>query len=172
MSDREKAAPGAIPPDETPLASKVGAANVSPEDPTQLVVRLDVEGGSGADRYELHLVGTGSGDVQLEVKDRLRQIEFSPRVGQARAEEVADVLKCIDIAQIIEFSGRIPPIPPDSVVGILRITDGKEEVSLPFMADEGQAENAGFELPEELREAIDAIFEISARQLDVESVRP
>jgi hypothetical protein len=40
------------------------------------------------------------------------------------------------------------------------------------MADEGQAETAGYELPDDLRRAVDKIFEIGAKQVELESVRP
>jgi len=172
MNNTNKAQPGGIPSGPESLATKVGPANETPSDPTEIQITLDIEGGSAAERYELHLAITGSGDVQSGLKDHLRQLDLAPRVGQAEAQEISDVLKNIDVAQMIAFRSELPPIPPDSVVGILHISDGREEVAIPFMADEGQAETAGFELPEELRRAIDGIYEIAARQLDIETVKP
>jgi hypothetical protein len=172
MNANAKATPGGTPPDPIPLAAKVGAARVAPEDPTRLRVTLDVEGGSVDDHYEFHFEGTGVGDIQVEVTDRLRQLEIPLRVGQVDAGDMTEVLTSIDVGQIMALSRRLPPIPPDSTVGILRISDGEQEVSVPFMADEGQAETAGFELPEELRRAVDTIYEIGAKQLEVTSVKP
>lgn len=172
MNDTNKAQPGDMPASPESLAVKVGAVNEAPDDPNELRVTLDVEGGSPADRYELHVVATGSGDVESVMKDRLRQLDLAPRVGQAQAEEISEILKKLDVAQMIALRGEIPPIPPDSTVGVITISDGTQEVSIPFMADEGQAETARFELPTELAQAIEAIYEIAARQLDVETVKP
>lgn len=172
MNDSNKAQPGGIPSGPDSLIAKVGPANEAPSDPTEIQISLDIEGGSAADRYELHFATTASGEVESGLKDRLRRLDLAPRAGQAEAEEITEVLKNIDIAQMIALRGQLPPIPPDSLVGILRISDGREEVAIPFMADEGQAETAGFELPEELRRAIDRIYEIAARHLDVETVKP
>ena len=172
MNDRIKATPGGTPPDPTSLAAKVGAAHVEPQDPTELRVRLDVEGGSINDRYEFHFDGTGAGDVQLAVTDRLRGMEIAPRVSQVTSRDMTAVLKDIDIDLFADITRQLPPIPPDSTVGILRVSDGEQEVSIAFMADEGQAETAGFELPPELSQAIDGIYAISAKQLEQKSVRP
>ena len=172
MNDRIKATPGETPPDPKSLAAKVGAAQVEPDDPTELRVRLDVEGGSVHDRYEFHFDSTGAGDVQLTVTDRLRNVEIAPRAGQVTSREMTAVLKDIDIDQLADLSRQLPPIPPDSTVGILRISDGEQEASITFMADEGQAETADFELPRGLRRAIDGIYAISAKQLKQKSVRP
>lgn len=172
MNERAKASPGGTPPDPMSLAVKLGAASVEPRQPTELRVSLDVEGGSSHDRYEFHFDGTGAGDVQLAVTDRLRGVEIAQRVGQVESRDMTAVLRDIDIDQLADVSRRPVPIPPDSTVGILRVSDGEQEVSIVFMADEGQAETAGFELPAELRQAIDSIYEISAKQLEQKSVRP
>ncbi len=171
MNDNAKATPGGTPPDPMPLAAKVGAARVAPKEPSRLRVTLDVEGGSVDDRYEFHFEGTGAGDIQVGVKDLLRQLEIPTRVGHVEAGEMTEVLTSIDIGQVIAVSRGLPPIPPDSTVGILRISDGEQEVSVPFMADDGQAETAGFELPEDLRRAVNTIYEIGAKQLEMKSVR-
>jgi hypothetical protein len=172
MNDTNKSRPGDTPSGPESLAMKVGAVNQAPADPNELRITLDIEGGSPADRYELHVAATGSGDVESGMKDRLRQLDLAPRVGQAQTEEVAEVLKRLDVAQMIALRSETPPIPPDSTVGVITISDGSQEVSIPFMADPGQAEAAGFELPADLAQAIEAIYEIAARQLDVETVKP
>lgn len=172
MNDNEKATPGGIPQDPTPLAAKVGAAKVAPKDPTGLRVTLDIEGGSAADRYEFHFEGTGTGDIQIELRDRLRQLEIFPGVGGVSVDDMTEVLSSLDIAQMAALSRSLPPIPPDSTVGILTVSDGRQDATIVFMADEGQAETVGFELPEDLRRAVDKIFEIGARQVELESVRP
>lgn len=172
MNDNEKATPGGIPQDPTPLAAKVGAARVAPEDVSGLRVTLDIEGGSADDRYEFHFRGSGSGDTQVEVKNRLRQLEILPKFGEVSADDMTDVFTNLDVGQMSAVGQSLPPIPPDSTVGILTVSDGRQEATVVFMADEGQAKAAGFELPDDLRRAVDKIFEIGARQVDLESVRP
>ncbi len=172
MNDNEKATPGGIPEDPIPLAAKVGAARVAPEDPTSLRVTLVVEGVSADDRYEFHFEGTGSGDTQVEVKNRLQQLEIRPRVGEVSVDVMADVFTSLDVGQMTALGRSLPPIPPDSTVGTLTVSDGRQQATVVFMADEGQAETAGFELPDDLRDAVDKIFEIGARQVELESVRP
>ncbi|MGH8950771.1 MAG: hypothetical protein ACRDX9_05040 [Acidimicrobiia bacterium] len=172
MNDNEKATPGGIPQDPTPLAAKVGAARDAPKDPSGLRVTLDIEGGSADDRYEFRFEGTGTGDTQVEVKNRLRQVEVSPRVGEVSVDDMTEVLTSLDVGQMTALSRSMPTIPPDSTVGVLTVSDGRQEATIVFMADEGQAETAGFELPDDLRRAVDKIFEIGAKQVELESVRP
>ena len=172
MNDNEKATPGGIPQDPTPLAAKVGAARVAPKDLSGLRVTLDIEGGSADDRYEFHFEGTGTGDTQVGVKNRLRQLEIFPRVGEVSVDDMTDVFTSLDVGQMTALGRRLPPIPPDSTVGILTVSDGRQEATIVFMADEGQAETAGYELPDDLRRAVDKIFEIGAKQVELESVRP
>ena len=93
-------------------------------------------------------------------------------MGEAGVDDMTEVLTRLDIAQMEALSRSVPPIPPDSTVGILTVSDGRQDATIVFMADEGQAETAGFELPDDLRRAVDKIFEIGARQVDLESVRP
>ncbi|MGH8914075.1 MAG: hypothetical protein ACRDZM_06095 [Acidimicrobiia bacterium] len=172
MNDNVKATPGGIPPDPTPLAAKVGAARAAPKDPTDLRVTLDMEGGSMEDRYEFHFEGSGAGDIQVKVRDRLRQLDIPPRAGQVEPGDMTEVFTSLEVGQMMALSRSMAPIPPDSTVGILTVSDGRQEAMIVFMADEGQAETAGFELPEDLRRAVDKIFEIGAKQVELESVRP
>lgn len=172
MNDNEKATPGGIPQDPTPLAVKVGAAHVAPKDLSGLRVTLDIEGGSADDRYEFHFEGTGTGDTQVGIKNRLRQLEILPRVGEVSVDDMTDVFTSLDVGQMTALGRSLPPIPPDSTVGILTVSDGRQEATIVFMADEGQAETAGYELPDDLGRAVDKIFEIGAKHLELESVRP
>ena len=83
MNDNTKATPGGIPQDPTPLAAKIGAANVAPKDPAGVRVTLDIEGGSAADRYEFHFEGTGSGDTQIAAERPPAAIGDPPQRGRS-----------------------------------------------------------------------------------------
>jgi hypothetical protein len=172
MNDSTKATPGGAPDDRRTLADKLGPAETEPRAPAGIRVRLDVEGGSMPDRYELHFEATGAGDVQASVVDGLRGLEAVRNVGQVPPEQIRDIFKSLDVADFADVRRRLPPIPPDSTIGILTVSAGRDEETIVFMVDEGQAESAGFELPPNLRRAVDGIYEVAARQLDRDSIRP
>lgn len=172
MNDTKKATPGGAPDDRRTLADKLGPAEVEPRAQAGIRVRLDVEGGSMPDRYEFHFEATGAGDVQSSVVDGLRGLEAVRRVGQVPEADIREIFKSLDVADLEDVRRRLPPIPPDSTIGILTVSAGRDEETITFMADEGQAETAGFELPPNLRRAVDGIYAVAARQLERETVRP
>jgi len=167
-----KQEPGAIPAAPGGLAVRVGPAGVAPDDPMGIHIRLEVTGGHADERYEFSFVADGSGEVTTSLLDRVRKVEKGARIGKLPRQDVARILKSIDVGRLAGAARAAQPIPPGSAVGRLTISDGSEEVSVVFMADRGQAETAGFRLDPALEETVEQIYRLAARQLGVKAVRP
>ncbi len=169
--ERKKGTPGAIPPDSGALAEGVRAAAQDRQARERLQVWLLVEGGVKGERYELRFNASGTGVMECGLRNELAGVTYEPSVSRIGSKEFADLLSSIDVDRLVEASRVVPRIPPDSLVGRLRVTDGKQEVSVLFMADEEQAELAGHRPPRAVLELLDKIYELCGAQLGTERVR-
>ncbi len=167
-----KQTPAGLPPMPGDLAARIGPAGVAPADVSGIRIRLEVTGGSAAERYEFKFEVHGPGEFTTTLLDRMRKTEKDIRFGKVSREDVARILKSVDARRLAEAARVTRPIPPDSVVGRLTIADGREEVSVVFMADPDQAKTAGVRLDPALGETVERIYRLAARHLKVKRVKP
>jgi hypothetical protein len=152
MSDEDaKAFPQGPPPEPSELAERFDRAVKEPEVRREFQIRLNVEGGHAGERYEFRFHASGTGDAEVSLVDNLRE----------RRRET-----------LLEASRSRPRIPPGSVVGRLEVGDGRQEISVLFMADPGQAESAGYRMPPELAEILQRLYDLGAKHLGEKDVRP
>lgn len=167
-----KQKPGAAPGTLDDLASRVGPAGTAPRDSAGLRVHLDVHGGIAGERYELRLQLDDTGEIQVSLLDEMRKTELPARMGKVGRSDFLRVVQGMDVGRMAESSRGRPAIPPDSLVGRLTIGDRRQERSVLFMADRGQAEAAGFRLEPGVEKVVDILYRLAARQLDRKDVRP
>lgn len=163
--------PAAAPSVPGELVKKVAEGVTDPERAPDLRIALWVEGGAPSERYEFHFEAAGSGDAKAGVRNEITGRESESRAIELAPSDFSDLLRTLDVRRMIRAAGRQPPIPPDSVIGKLEISDGEQRVSIVFMADPEQAKDVGYELPREVANAVDRIYDLAARQLG-EDVRP
>jgi hypothetical protein len=166
-----KEQPAAAPSVPGELVKKVAEGVTDPEHARDLRVSLWVEGGAPSERYEFHFEAVGTGEAKAHMRNEITGREPAPRAIELAPSEFSDLLRTLDVRRMIRAAGQPPRIPPDSVIGKLEISDGEQRVSTVFMADAEQAKDAGYELPREVANAVDRIYDLAARQLD-EDVRP
>ena len=78
----------------------------------------------------------------------------------------------IDVDALMRSGRPTPPFPPDSVVGILEVSDGEQVASFAFLADADQAARAKALPPEPLVQAADVIYSAAAAHLDIDDPKP
>lgn len=143
-------------------------------------VRLHIEGGNRAERYQFHFEISASGEVRSEMRSELSGRRVPAQATRLEPAEVERLLKTLDVAKLKKAAARLAPrkarpIPPCSLIGRLEVWDGRALVQVTFMADPGQAEHAGHKLPAELERLVEAIYSLAAREMGLETanaVRP
>jgi hypothetical protein len=163
--------PQQIPPAIEEARAELQSALRDPSRLRDVRVRLTISGGLPEERYELRFRAEGGkvdcalAQAQTGAKSQAESHELSER-------ELVELFQRMDLVQLLKGDVPRPRIPPDSLVGRLELSVGREPVSLYFMADPGQARDAGFEPPPALAKAIDAIYGICGRTLGIEHLAP
>ena len=168
----ENAAPGAVPPAPQELAGKVERAAGDSGEASELRVELVVAGGVHGERHEFRCELSGAGELRSDFRSDLGGDPPEDSHAELPRAEFEGLLRSLDVAALDAASRRRPRIPPDSLVGRLRVSDGRQDVEVTFMADPEQAEAAGETPPPAVTEAVDAIYRLGSRPLEADDVRP
>jgi len=171
-AEHAKAAPEGPPPDRGQLAERLERAVKEPEIRREFQVRLDVEGGHAGERYEYRFRASGTGDAEVTLVDNLHGRHEQAKIARLTQQDLSGFLRALDVAALLEASRMKPRIPPGSVVGRLQVSDGRQEISVLFMADPGQAESAGYRMPPGLAEAVERLYDLGAKHLGAKDIRP
>ncbi len=170
MSDETiKQGPESGPP---ALAVTDGVDGLAPADDTPVRVTLDVDNGHAAERYHFHYEASTTGAVAVELTDAFRDVTAAKAKGADDKERVASILEKVDLERLQFRARQEYRFPPGSLIGRLTISDGTNQVTHLFMADEEQAKTAGIEPDTQLKEILETIYEAGAAQLDRDDIRP
>jgi hypothetical protein len=139
-------------------------------------VRLTIEGGVRGEEYRFHFEAAAGGGLAYGLKSELTGRHIPDAVGRIDPSQFERLLRTAEPGQLQRAQrGRLPPIPPCSLVGRLDIFDGAERAQIVFMADPEQARQAGHRLPPAVRRTVDRIYALAAAEMRLESaadVRP
>lgn len=171
MPITEKITPAGVPsvPDE--LVQSIEGAIQHPERSQGIQIRMAIEGGQAEERYTFHFEASSEGLLTSQMSCRLTSREARARSGTLSRDEFVDLLRHADIAKLVQVGRPLARVPPCSLLGRIEITDGIQRVSFVFMADPGQAEQAGMEPSPELARLVERIFEVSAKHMDAADTR-
>lgn len=175
MSDpfeKSKGRPSGAPFAPAELAAKVRRAVDEPAARREIRIRLEVEGGQHDERYHFLFSTAGSEEAEAGLSDRLRDVAIEPKRSKLARDDLTSLLKSVDVEGLVAASRVRLSIPPDSVVGRLRVGDSEQEVIVVFMADKEQARSAGYELPAAVSELVDRIYKLGAKTVGAKDVRP
>jgi hypothetical protein len=172
MAHTGKQEPAAAPGVPGTLVRKVSAGVSDPDSAGDLRVALWVEGGAPSERYEFSFEAAGSGEASARMRNEATGREAKARRIELERSDFSDLLRTLDVRNLIRLADRPQRIPPDSVIARLEVSDGEQRVSTVFMADPEQAKDAGYEVPRAVAETVDRIFDLAARELDEKDVRP
>jgi len=171
MPVTEKFTPAGVPSVPAELAKSIEGAIQHPERFQGIQIRMTIEGGQAEERYAFHFEASSEGLLISRMSCRLTGREARARSRTLSRAEFVDLLRHADIAKLVHVGRPLARVPPCSLLGRIEITDGIQRVSFLFMADPGQAEQAGMEPPPELARLVDRIFEVSAKHMDVADTR-
>lgn len=134
-------------------------------------ISLLVTGGAPSQRYRFEFLvrGTGAASSKLEDVPSDRQGKSDDRL---EPSELAELARTLLASGVLDTPAEPPRFLPDTLVGILDITNGKARFRRYFAADADQAELQGAAAPAGLAKAADAIYAFGAKRMGKRSVKP
>ena len=168
---QDKPQPSVTPP-QTPLLDRIARAAEDDESRRRLSVKMTVRGGLPSQRYAFEFTAAGDGTATCRVDDKLRKRTADSVTARKTLGEQAfvDLLKTLRPA--LERPTEQPSFLPDTVVGILEVSDGTSVRRIYFAADPDQAKTQGRIPPREVRQAVDAVYAAGARLTGRRDVKP
>lgn len=166
-----KLSPSGIPVAVEELATKVHRAIQELDAEQDVIVRMTVSGGVEGERYDFHFTASSKG-VESGLQDQFSDRDYGSRDYKAPQEAFDQVLETVNVRELAMAKEQEFLFPPDSLVGQLLISGGDQVIRTVFMADPDQAETAGYEMPPYLEKTIDTVYDLAAKMMDVEDVRP
>jgi hypothetical protein len=134
-------------------------------------VSLRVAGGAPSQRYRFEFTARGTGSLATSISD-----DMSERHGKSDERldpsEFADLARVLLRSGVLETPAETPRFLPDTLVGILDITQGTSRFRRHFAADRDQAQVQDVQPPSALVKAADAIYALGARRMNKRSVKP
>lgn len=172
MARNEKVEPALRPGLGRSLAESVALAQEQREGAEDLRVRLRIGGGAPSQRYQLEFEVAATGEARALLRDELTDRRAQAEPGRLEPGEVQRLLGTIDEVALLRTEPVQPAFLPDTVVGILEVSDGSDLYRTYFIADPAQAEAQERPPPEAVRAVVEQIYELVARLLDIEDPRP
>jgi hypothetical protein len=157
-------------PQSTPPETQRAAADVP-------FVRLRIDGGNREERYLLDFELAEGGSLRAAFESALGNRSAPEIVTRVEPTEVESLKRALDVPKLRQTASRQArqarkPIPPCSLLGVLEVwEDGRSHARITFMADPGQAEQAGHTVPAEVGRALEAIYSMAAKYLRVEGTK-
>ncbi len=133
-------------------------------------IKLTIRGGLESQAYSFDFSAAGDGTANCRFECRL-----SGRKGQTEKTSLAGkhfVALLGKVRRSMQLPQEQPSFLPDTVVGILEVSDGGNVRRFYFAADPEQAKTQSKTPPPELLGAVNAIYSLCARLTGSRSVKP
>ena len=133
-------------------------------------VKMKVHGGIPSQGYSFDFSAAGDGTAECRFECHL-----SGRKGQSRETNLApkDMVALLrTLERVVKLPQEQPLFLPDTVIGILEVSDGTSLRRFYFAADREQAKTQGKIPPPELLQAVDAIYAIGAKLTGNRRLKP
>lgn len=165
-----KKQPPSIAPEQQSFSEKLALAIKDEGVRRGFSVKMNVRGGIPSQGYSFYFSAAGDGTAECRFECHL-----SGRKGQSRETHLApkDVIALLRaLERVVKLPQEQPLFLPDTVVGILEISDGTSLRRFYFAADPEQAKTQGKVPPPELLQAVDAIYAAGAKLTRNRRVKP
>ena len=172
MANDPKSIPTQSPVTSSSLAERLRVVRKLPEEMRGIRVTLHVSGGVAGQSYTFRFTASGEGDVTCHIRCELSKRDAHTRKSQLSQEEFGDLLDKIRSSKLLELDPEPAGFLPDTVVGCLEITDGRNVYRTYFAADADQARVQNRIVPRPLKRAVDAIYTLGTQLTGLKSVSP
>ena len=172
MAQTSKQKPVEQPEPSRPLREALEQGLQSPDQGRRISVELRVSGGQASRRYAFHFRAGGDQEAQAELRCGLSGRQGEAKDVRLHEGEWTSLLREILDSGVLDLPEEPPRFLPDTVVGLLEISDGESTRWLYFAADEDQASVQGKRPPPPLTSVVETIYRLAGRMMNLPSVRP
>jgi len=174
MSKERKVEPQLTPTAKPPLQALLASAIAGEgNEQKNLSVSLKIAGGLPSEAYHLDFRASGEGEVKCEMG-----CEMSGRKGKSahpkaiKGGEFTTLLRNVLDSGLLSTPPELPRFLPDTLVGILEISDGVSVYRTYFAADPEQAKMQNKNQSPELEKTVNEIYRMAAKATGLRSVKP
>jgi hypothetical protein len=153
-----------------PLSERLALAATDEAIRRSLTVKMKVGGGLRSQEYSFDFTATGEGRADCRFECRVSGRSGESAKATFGERDFVTLLKKVQPAMLLPR--HQPQFLPDTLIGILEVSDGREIQRIYFAADPDQAETQGQRPPPELLDAINAIYSAGSRLTGQRSVKP
>jgi hypothetical protein len=138
----------------------------------QLQISLRVSGGAPSQRHQFNFTVAGGGRMSSRLDSDFGNRHAAVDEERLQDNDIVELVRRLRDSEILDLAPQQPRFLPDTLVGMLDITRGPSTFRVYFAADADQAAVQGKPVPEPVRAATAAIYDMAAAWLAVESVAP
>lgn len=151
------------------LASAVAKAG---DERKKISVSLKIAGGLPSQAYRLDFQVSGEGAARSEMDCQMSGRKAKRETGTLNDAEFGKFLKKVVESGVLSIPQELPRFLPDTLVGVLEISDGVSVYRTYFAADPEQAKEQNQSLRPELEKTINEIYGMAAKVMGTRSVKP
>ena len=151
------------------LASAVAKAG---DERKNVSVSLKIAGGLPSQAYQLDFQVSGEGAVRCEMGCEMSGRKAKSEAGTLKDAEFGTLLKKVVESGVLNVPQEQPRFLPDTLVGVLEISDGVSVYRTYFAADPDQAKQQNQTLRPELEKTINELYRMAAKVAGTRSVKP
>lgn len=171
MAQDEKRQPTSTPA-QTTLRERIATAIADAASRRPMVVRMTVRGGLPSQRYRFEFEAKGDGSATCRVDDEIKRRPAAEARVRRTLEDREFVALLRRVEPALARPRETPAFLPDTLVGILEVSDGSTVERLYFAADPEQARLQNKVPPREVQQAIDAVYAAGASLTGVRNIKP
>jgi len=171
MAQEEKPQPSATPPG-TPLGERLSRALQDEAMRRSVSVKMTVRGGLPSKKYSFEFAARGDGIAFCRFEDQLTKRKGEGETARAPFGDKEFVSLLKKLQPVLARPVEPPSFLPDTLIGILEISDGTEVQRIYFAADPEQAKTQNKVPAPELLQAIEAVYASGALLSGKRNVKP
>lgn len=171
MDDEDKARPGEI-EDLGSLKLAISRAASGGERGPGVKISLHVSGGAPSQLYAFEFSVDARGNAACRLDDQSSDRHAEVPSYQLDEEELLRLLRSVRESGLLDLPDEIPRFLPDTIIGILEISDGVSTFRRYFAAEDEQAKTQNKEPPAAVTEVAEAIYTAGRKLTHEQSVKP
>ncbi len=171
MPQDDKPQPAASVP-QPPLQERLSRAIEDDASRRPFSVKLKVRGGLPSRKYEFDFSASGDGAASCRFDDQLRKRAGASATARSTLSDKEFITLLRKVQPALDAPVETPSFLPDTVIGILEISDGTTTRRIYFAADPEQARTQGKVPPRAVLEAVDAVYAAGAALSGTRNIKP
>ena len=133
-------------------------------------VKMKIHGGIRSQSYVFDFLAAGDGTVECKFECSMSDRKGESEKAYLAAKDVISLLRKVE--RVVKLPQEQPLFLPDTLVGIIEVSDGARVRRFYFAADREQAKAQGKAPPAELLQVINAIYALGAKATGHRNVKP